>query len=83
MWKLRGRDNKFKQWSEYGDFHDIADAGRRVLELEGDPYGSLFLRVYVVPTPSLAKLPTLKFSRASNITATKVSIYWSAAFHKG
>ena len=52
MWRLRGRDNKIKQWSEYGEFKNIADAVQRLLELEGDPNGALFLRVYVVtPTP--------------------------------
>jgi hypothetical protein len=42
MWKLRGRDNKVKQWSEYGDFQHIADAARQVLELEGDSNSALF-----------------------------------------
>jgi hypothetical protein len=45
MWKLRGRDNKIKRWSEYGEFQNIADAARFHLELEGDPNGALFLRV--------------------------------------
>jgi hypothetical protein len=44
MWKLRGRDNKFKRWSEHGAFQNIADAARRILELEGDPNGALFFR---------------------------------------
>jgi hypothetical protein len=51
MWKLRGRDNKIKQWSEYGDFQNIADAAKRILELEGDPHAALFFRVYVDPNP--------------------------------
>jgi hypothetical protein len=51
MWKLRGRDNKIKQWSEHGGFQNIADAARRILELEGDPTGALFFRVYVDPNP--------------------------------
>jgi hypothetical protein len=55
MWKLRGRDNKIKQWSEYGDFHNIADAARRILELEGDPHAALFFRVYVDPSPLTGK----------------------------
>ena len=45
MWHLRGRDNKIKRWSEYGDFHNIADAASRILELEGDPNGALFFRI--------------------------------------
>jgi hypothetical protein len=49
--KLRGRDNKIKQWSEYRDFQSIADAAQRILELEADPNGALFLRVYVDPNP--------------------------------
>jgi hypothetical protein len=55
MWKLRGRDNKIKQWSEYGEFHNIADAAARILELEGDPNGALFLRAYVDPNPITGK----------------------------
>ena len=48
MWQLRGRDNKFKQWSEYGAFETIADAAKRILELEHlKPNFSLFLSVYV------------------------------------
>jgi len=54
MWKLRGRDNKIKRWSEYGEFQNIADAAERILELEGAPNGSLFLRVYVDPNPLTA-----------------------------
>jgi hypothetical protein len=49
MWKLRGRDNKIKQWSELGEFQSISDAARRVLELEGDRLGALVFRVYVDP----------------------------------
>jgi hypothetical protein len=55
MWKLRGRDNKFKQWSEYGYFPNIADVARRILELEADPYNALFFRVYVDPNPLTSK----------------------------
>jgi hypothetical protein len=51
MWKLRGCDNKIK----YGDFQNIADAERRILELEGDPYGALFFRLYVDPNPLTGK----------------------------
>ena len=58
MWHLRGRDNKIKQWSEYGDFQNIADAARRILELEGDPHGALFFRVYVDPNPLTAAAVT-------------------------
>ena len=49
MWKLSGRDNKLKQWSELGEFQNISDAAQRVLELEGDRLGALFFRVYVDP----------------------------------
>ena len=49
MWKLSGRDNKLKQWSELGEFQNINDAARRVLELEGDRFGALFFRIYVDP----------------------------------
>jgi hypothetical protein len=49
MWKLSRRDNKIKQWSELGEFQNISDAARRVLELEGDRLGALFFRVYVDP----------------------------------
>ena len=45
MWKLRGRDNRIKQWSEYGEFHNIADAAKRILELEDDPNGALFFEI--------------------------------------
>jgi hypothetical protein len=48
-WKLSGRDSKIKQWSELGEFQSINDAARRVLELEGNPLGALFFRVYVDP----------------------------------
>lgn len=58
MWKLRGRDNKIKRWSEYGEFQNIADAAERILELEGDPHGSLFFRVYVDPNPLTASAVT-------------------------
>jgi hypothetical protein len=54
MWKLRGRDNKIKRWSEYGEFQNIADAAERILELEGNPNGALFLRVYVDTNPITA-----------------------------
>jgi hypothetical protein len=49
MWKLSGRDNKIRQWAELGEFQSISDAARRVLELERDPLGALFFRVYVDP----------------------------------
>jgi hypothetical protein len=57
MWKLGGRDNKIKQWAEYGDFQNIADAARHFLELEADPYGGLFFRLYVDPNPLTGKTP--------------------------
>jgi hypothetical protein len=48
MWKLRGRDNIIKHWSEYGDFQNIADAADHIAELEGDgPGATLFFRLYV------------------------------------
>jgi hypothetical protein len=34
-----------------GEFHNIADAARRILELEIDPNSALFFRVYVDPNP--------------------------------
>jgi hypothetical protein len=34
---------------ELGEFQNISDAARRVLELEGDRHGALFFRVYVDP----------------------------------
>jgi hypothetical protein len=83
MWKLRGRDNKVKQWTEYGNFLNIADAARRILELEGDPYGALFFRMYVDPNPLTGKTEDPKSSPASNIRARTVSICFSAPFHKG
>ena len=49
MWKLSGRDSKIRQWAELGEFQRISDAARRVLELERDPLGALFFRVYVDP----------------------------------
>jgi len=49
MWKLSGRDNKIRQWAELGEFQSISGAARRVLELERDPLGALFFRVYVDP----------------------------------
>ncbi len=49
MWKLSGRDHKIRQWAELGEFHSISDAALRVLELEGDPLGALFFRVYLDP----------------------------------
>ena len=49
MWKLSGRDNKIRQWAELGEFQSINDAARRVLELEGDPLGALFFRIYAHP----------------------------------
>jgi hypothetical protein len=49
MWKLSGRDNKVRQWAELGEFQSISDAARRLLELENDPLGALFFRVYVDP----------------------------------
>lgn len=58
MWRLRGRDNTIKRWSEYGEFHNIADAAKRILELEGDPNGALFFRVYVDPNPLTAAAVT-------------------------
>jgi hypothetical protein len=50
MWRLSGRDNKIRHWSQLGEFQNIADAAQRILELEGDPAGALFFRVYVDPT---------------------------------
>jgi hypothetical protein len=58
MWKLRGRDNKIKRWSEYGEFQNIADAAERILELEGDPNSALFFRVYVDSNPLTAAAVT-------------------------
>ena len=49
MWKLSGRDNKIRQWAELGQFPSIAQAAQRVLELERDPLGALFFRIYVDP----------------------------------
>ena len=49
MWKLSGRDNKIRQWAELGEFQSISHAARRILELERDPLGALFFRVYVDP----------------------------------
>ena len=46
---MSGRDNKIRQWAELGEFQSISDAARRLLELEGDPLGALFFRVYVDP----------------------------------
>jgi hypothetical protein len=54
MWKLSGRDNKVKQWSELGEFQNISDAAGRVLELEGDRLGALFFRVFPPPYPCSA-----------------------------
>ena len=51
MWKLSGRDNKIRRWVELGEFGSIREAARRVLDLEGDPFGALFFRVYVDPNP--------------------------------
>jgi hypothetical protein len=47
MGKLSGRGNKILHWAELVEFQSISDAARRVLELEGDPVGVLFFRVYV------------------------------------
>ncbi len=49
MWKLSARDNKIRQSAELGEFQNINEAARRVVELEGDPLGALFFRVYVDP----------------------------------
>jgi hypothetical protein len=49
MWKLSSRDNKIRQWAEHGEFQNISDAARRVLELEDDHLGALFFRVYADP----------------------------------
>jgi hypothetical protein len=74
MWKLHGRDNKIKRWSEYGEFHNIAHATKCILELEGDPNGALFFRLYVDPTLSPAKQRMPKSFPASNTRAAKVAI---------
>jgi hypothetical protein len=85
MWELRGRDNKIKQWSEYGDFPNIADAARRILELEGDPYGAFWnwkatrtahcsFACMLTPTRLPARQRTLNFSPALNTRAKKASI---------
>jgi hypothetical protein len=58
MWKLRGRDNIIKRWSEYGEFQNIVDAAERILELEGDPHGAFFFRVYVDTNPLTAEAIT-------------------------
>jgi|HubBroStandDraft_4_1064222.scaffolds.fasta_scaffold2890523_1 hypothetical protein len=50
MWHLRGYDIKIKQWSEHGDFHNIADAARRIRELEGNQHAALLLSANVDPT---------------------------------
>ena len=34
MWKLSRRDNEIRQWAEHGEFHNLSDAARRILELE-------------------------------------------------
>jgi hypothetical protein len=54
MWKLRGRDNKIRQWADLGEFPNIVDAAKRILELEGDPTGALFFQTYVDPNPLTA-----------------------------
>lgn len=50
MWKLSGRDNKIRRWSDLGEFPTIEDAAQRILELEEDKSGALFFRVYADPT---------------------------------
>ena len=37
--------------SRIGEFHKIADAARRILQLEGDPHGALFFHFYIDPDP--------------------------------
>jgi hypothetical protein len=49
MWKLRGRDNKIRQWADLGEFRSIEDAAHFILQLEEDESGALFLRVYADP----------------------------------
>src|ERR1700733_612315 len=45
MWKLRGRDNRIRQWAALGEFQSIEDAAQHVLKLEDDKNGALFSRL--------------------------------------
>jgi hypothetical protein len=67
--QISGRDNNIRQWAELGEFQSITDAARRVLQLEEDPLGALFFRVYVDP-------PGAKPNAVPpRISAPKASIY--------
>jgi hypothetical protein len=49
MWMLSMRDNKFRQWTDHGEFQTISAAAARILKLEGDGAISLFFKIYVDP----------------------------------
>jgi len=49
MWKLRGRDDKTKPYSELGEFLSIAAAAQRIRELEDNPQAALMFYVSVRP----------------------------------
>jgi hypothetical protein len=48
MWQLKMRDTN-KEWVDLGMCDGIGPAGRRILELEGNPKSALFFRVYADP----------------------------------
>ncbi len=55
-WELIARGERGTPFVQLGRYAKIADAVARISELEGKPYDSLFLRVYVDPNPLTAKV---------------------------
>jgi hypothetical protein len=49
MWKLIVRGGRGTPFTKLGSFSSIGDAARKILEMENDPRGAVFFRVYVDP----------------------------------
>lgn len=51
MWKLNMRGDRGTPFVALRSYPNISDAARVIREKEGDPFGALFLHVYVDPSP--------------------------------
>jgi hypothetical protein len=49
MWKLEMRGARGTPFEGLGSFASIGEAARKILEIENDPHGGFFFRVYISP----------------------------------
>lgn len=58
MWNLEVRGERGTPFTELGTYASLTDAARVILQREGNPYGSLFFRLYVDPDSGLPNRDT-------------------------